>query len=216
MDINNIPEDIRLYIPFIDMLGETLGPDVEIVLHDLSHPQSSVVYAVNTEVTGRKVGQSFNYLIDRVLLSPRFNGTYLSNYKFISKDGKTIRSSSIFLRNKENQAIGAICININVNHIEKASNFFNKFLIFPDDKYHGNTSQDVFHVEDIVNEIIDNIITKYLVSIEPDRNEKLAVIRKMDEQGVFLAKSAIDRVAERMNISKVTIYSYLDEIRKDE
>ena len=36
----------------------------------------------------------------------------------------------------------------------------------------------------------------------------------MDDKGVFLIKGAIDKVAERLNISKVTVYSYLDEIKK--
>lgn len=36
----------------------------------------------------------------------------------------------------------------------------------------------------------------------------------MDDKGVFLIKGAIDKVAERLNISKVTVYSYLDKIKK--
>ena len=36
----------------------------------------------------------------------------------------------------------------------------------------------------------------------------------MNDKGLFLIKGAADKVAERMNISKVTVYSYLDEIRK--
>lgn len=35
----------------------------------------------------------------------------------------------------------------------------------------------------------------------------------MDQRGVFLVKGAIDRVAEKLGISKVTVYSYLDEVR---
>lgn len=35
----------------------------------------------------------------------------------------------------------------------------------------------------------------------------------MDEKGVFLVKGAIDKVAASMGLSKVTIYSYLDEVR---
>jgi predicted transcriptional regulator YheO len=35
----------------------------------------------------------------------------------------------------------------------------------------------------------------------------------MDQKGIFLIKGAIDKVAEKLNISKVTVYSYLDEIK---
>jgi predicted transcriptional regulator YheO len=39
------------------------------------------------------------------------------------------------------------------------------------------------------------------------------IICFMDEKGVFLVKGAIEKVAASMGLSKVTIYSYLDEIR---
>lgn len=39
------------------------------------------------------------------------------------------------------------------------------------------------------------------------------MIRFMETRGVFLVKGAIDRVSEKLGISKVTVYSYLDEIR---
>ena len=35
----------------------------------------------------------------------------------------------------------------------------------------------------------------------------------MDEKGIFLVKGAMDKVAELMGVSRVTIYSYLDEAR---
>lgn len=35
----------------------------------------------------------------------------------------------------------------------------------------------------------------------------------MDEKAVFLVKGAIDKVAESLDLSKVTIYSYLDEVK---
>jgi predicted transcriptional regulator YheO len=38
----------------------------------------------------------------------------------------------------------------------------------------------------------------------------------MEEKGVCLIEGSIDIVAELMQISKVTVYSYLDVIRKGE
>ena len=35
----------------------------------------------------------------------------------------------------------------------------------------------------------------------------------MDEKGIFLVKGAMDKVASMMGVSKVTIYSYLDEVK---
>lgn len=35
----------------------------------------------------------------------------------------------------------------------------------------------------------------------------------MDEKGIFLVKGSIDKVANFMGVSKVTVYSYLDAIK---
>ena len=43
------------YVPIADLVAKTFGEDVEVVLHDLSDPQHSVVYVANNKVTGRQV-----------------------------------------------------------------------------------------------------------------------------------------------------------------
>lgn len=209
-------EELKGYVPLIDMLGETLGGDVEIVLHDLENPEASVVYAVNTRVTGRKVGQSFNYLIDHVLLSERFNGEYLANYKFYTTDNRAIRSSSVFLRDKQGKAIGAICVNFDTTAASAAAAYLQRLLHFPDDApQQAEPPQLTTNVERMVEDIIDRIIATSLPTEVMSRRERVAVIGRMDEQGVFLAKGAVEKVADRLGVAAPTVYSYLDEVRKD-
>ena len=58
------------YVPIADLVAKTFGEDVEVVLHDLSDPQHSVVYVANNKVTGRQVGESFRHLITKAIHSP--------------------------------------------------------------------------------------------------------------------------------------------------
>ena len=46
-----------------------------------------------------------------------------------------------------------------------------------------------------------------------NRKKCVELVRFMDEKGIFLVKGAIDKVAARLGVSKVTIYSYLDEAK---
>ena len=55
-----IKQELRPYVPLAQMLVQTLGPNCEVVLHDLDTPAHSVVYVENPSVTGRKVGESFD------------------------------------------------------------------------------------------------------------------------------------------------------------
>lgn len=50
---------------------------------------------------------------------------------------------------------------------------------------------------------------------ELSRTDKQAVVRRLDESGAFLLKKSIEDVAERMGVSRITIYNYLNAIRAD-
>jgi predicted transcriptional regulator YheO len=69
------------------------------------------------------------------------------------------------------------------------------------------------NVEDIADQLIRKIIAN---SQHPfmKRHEKIELIRFMDEKGIFLMKGSVEKVAEQLGISKVTVYSYLDEVKK--
>ncbi|MEZ5230636.1 MAG: helix-turn-helix domain-containing protein [Acidimicrobiales bacterium] len=47
-----------------------------------------------------------------------------------------------------------------------------------------------------------------------DRAQKQAAIRRLDEQGAFLLRGAVEDVASWMGVSKVTLYSYLNAIER--
>ena len=46
-----------------------------------------------------------------------------------------------------------------------------------------------------------------------DRDDRLAVLKFLDERGAFFVKRAVDRVARRLSVSRVTAYNYLEQIR---
>jgi hypothetical protein len=47
------------------------------------------------------------------------------------------------------------------------------------------------------------------------RVEKQAAVRMLDHRGAFHLRRAIEDIAERMGVSRITIYSYLNAIRSD-
>jgi len=48
---------------------------------------------------------------------------------------------------------------------------------------------------------------------EMEREDKIAVISHLESKGTFLIRYSIDRVAQALNISKFTIYNYLEELK---
>lgn len=74
------------------------------------------------------------------------------------------------------------------------------------------SQEELTHVSEIVTDLIDKIIgNKDMARLR--REKKLELIRFMDQRGIFLLKGAVDHVGSRMGISRVTVYSYIDEVR---
>lgn len=209
----NINKDLKSYIPIADLIAKTFGKKCEVIIHDLSIPQNSVVYAVNNSVTGRRVGQSFDHLIKQVLLSKNFEGDTAANYLTITEEGKEIKSSTALIRNSQNIVIGALCINYDLEVMKDIKTYLDEFLKI-EQQVVKNEEEPFDHVMEIVDELIDKIVGD--VNIDNlTRSEKISLIDFMEKKGMFLIKGVIDRIANKMNISKVTVYSYLDEIKKN-
>jgi len=205
---------LKSYIPVANIITQTFGKSCEVSIHDLTQPENSVVYVSNGTVTGRKEGQSFNHLIREVLLSKKFKDDCTANYLFEADSGKKIKSSSALIRNPEGEVVGMLCINYDLTLSYLIKEEVLGFL--------PELTQDEMPVDDddipnqdvmtIIDELIENIIrNKDIENLK--RKDNIELIRFMDEKGVFLVKGAIDKVAESLGLSKVTIYSYLDEAR---
>jgi len=204
-------DELKRYIPIADAIAQTFGENCEVVLHDLTFPQSSIFYIVNNHVTGRKIGQSFDSIITQVLLSKKFNNDIAANYKKVTDDNKVLKSTTVIIRNSEGEAIGALCINYDLAEMNVVKEYTNKFTDLEEKPTEKEV--EVFgNIMEIVEDLIDCIIDESKVE-KMGRNRKLEIVKFMDEKGMFLIKGVMDEVAEKLKISKVTLYSYLDIVR---
>ncbi len=203
---------LEKYIPIANLIAKTFGKNCEVVIHDLSIPQNSVVYTINNHVTGRKVGQSFEHLVKDVLLSKKFDSDYHANYITTAEDGRKIKSSTALIRDSEDKVIGALCINYDLENLNNIRIFLDEFMAADQEKIE-TTVEPFDNVMEIVDDLIDKIIgTNKIEHLK--RKDKIELISFMEKKGLFLIKGAIEKVAEKLDISKVTVYSYLDEIKK--
>ena len=210
----DIKQELRPYIPLAQMLVQTLGPDCEVVLHDLDHPAHSVIYVENPTVTNRKVGESFDQLVRQVILSDDLKENFVANYYFTAPNGKHIRSSSLLIKDEAGHLTGAMCINLDTTRITQSLSFL-RSLLPPEAKKEPGIPQEPgkdAHVSVMIENLMDNILgpgdLQHLT-----REERLEKIRFMDEKGLFLMKGSVEKAAEKLGVGKVTVYSYLDEVR---
>lgn len=205
------------FIPVAKLISQTFGSHCEVIIHDFSKPQNSVVYTENNVVTNRNIGESFTeYFVKEVLLSRKFNNDCCANYIMEGKDGKKIKSSTALIRDLNEKVIGALCVNIDLTHISQFMEELGGLIGLPESM--APAAEEVEVVPSIL-EIVDDIIDKTIGDQDVEnmsRDQKISLIRFMNDRHIFTIKGTLDKVADRMNVSKVTVYSYLDEIKKSE
>lgn len=185
-------------IPAVHGLATMLGPGNEVLLHDLSRLPDSIV-AIAGDLTHRAVGGPMTDLL--LGLIRRGTTQDLINYRTNNPDGRPIRSSTLFLRDAAGAAIGCLCVNSELP--ETVSDTVRpRDESFPPD------------VDSLQRFLVDTAIAK--VGCQPSemkKQQKAAVVRELDEAGFFLIRDSVDHVAGRLDVTRYTIYNYLNEIR---
>ncbi len=193
----------------VSALGQTFGKYCEIVVHDFSSPERSII-AIEGDLTGREVGDTLDALGFQLLKT--HPASDLLNYRTKTKEGKELRSSSVFLRDEKGQIFGALCVNIDVSGLLKAQEWLQEAL--------GSTSTTIDErFEHSVDEVLENLIQNAISSIgkktaDMTRDDKVAIVAYLEAKGAFLIRYSVERVADLLGMTKYTIYNYLDEIRK--
>ena len=221
-------KNLLSYVSVAELIARTF-PNAEVVLHDLSKPQHSVVYVANNSVTGRKVGQTFHHLIEKAVFAGNPADGVVDNY-FFKKEGKQIRSSSLLIRNEAGELIGALCINVDVTAAQqiidlasgllqgraKGENFKSDLsdsaCTLPAVSANFEALEKEQSVQHFVNNMVDSMINELNADGKKTKEDRLELIRFMDERGVFLVKGSMEYVAGKLGLSKVTLYGYLDKI----
>ena len=140
------------------------------------------------------------------------------NYTFKTDDGRSIKSSSVLIRDERSKVIGMLCINFDLSLTYELRNALDQFLPVEEDttakqETFAEQIPDSYEVNQIIDNLIDNIIGDADIS-SLKRKDNIALIDFMEKKGIFLVKGAMEKVSERLGVSKVTIYSYLEEIKK--
>lgn len=201
-------------VKIADFLGEILGRRCEVVVHDLRFPYSSIVHIVNGSITGRRVGGPATDLALRILRAGGCPGDRMVNYETRTADGKRLRSSTIFFRGDQGQIVACLCVNIDLTDYLIAQQVLNEWCSVRSPSTEQPQETFVQSVSSIVQGAVKSAIScvgKPVALMQ--KEDKLEVVRILDEAGMFLIKGAVDFVAGELGVSRGSIYNYLEEVR---
>ncbi|MGB9825240.1 MAG: helix-turn-helix transcriptional regulator [Desulfofundulus sp.] len=194
------------------VIAETFGRNCEVAVHDLSNLEKSLVY-ITGNVTNRKPGAPITDLVLKVLRQQGDEAEDLIAYKTITRDGRILKSSTIFIRNDHGKIIGTLCINFDITDFVSIPNVIQEFIQL---RGTGDEKQETFATS--VHETIDTLIEQAISIIgkQPAHmhtEDKIRLVAFLEEKGAFLIKGTVDYVATILGVSKYTVYSYLQKVR---
>jgi selenocysteine lyase/cysteine desulfurase/predicted transcriptional regulator YheO len=183
-------------VPTVNSLAAALGPGTEVVLHDLGALPNSIV-AIAGDLTGREVGGPMTDLL--LGLVRRGTTQDLTNYETYAPDGRVIRSSTVFLRDADGVAVGCLCVNSDPGPTDRV---VTTVETFPGD------------VDTLQRLLVERAVADVDVPVElMKKAHKSRVVRVLDDAGYFLIRDSVDHLAGVLDVTRYTIYNYLNEIR---
>ncbi|HEY8500103.1 MAG TPA: helix-turn-helix transcriptional regulator [Clostridia bacterium] len=209
--MKSIESEKEMLCQIIKGIAKQFGDKCEVVLHDLSKPFDRTIVAIeNGHVTGRKVGGCST---GEGLELLRGGGVIKDRYSYLTqtKDGKTLRSTSIYLKDDDGKLIGSICVNYDISNFIMAKKTIEDIVICNDDS--SASYEEIINTD--VNELLEDLIQKSIQYVGKPvtmmtRDDKIKGIKFLYDKGAFLIKKSSDRIAEVYNFSRFTLYSYLN------
>ena len=219
-------QTVARYVPLVDFLETVLSRNSEIVLHDLTDLSHSVVDIRNGHVSGRQVGAPATDFVLKVISGEAFTDRDSTpNYLSHSVTGKPLKSASYFIR-EESRVVGMLCVNTDTSLVDElvsaaaalARTFPSASEVNPLSEEQGAAGIEHFtaSADDLVGRTISEIAA--VKRMDPEAfspADRMETVRKLNNDGVFLLKGAVARVAEILGVSEPSVYRYLQKVKRE-
>lgn len=181
-------------------------------MHDISGQgaDSTIVAIENGHISGRKVGDGASQVVLEQTrdadAQPEDRLCYLTK----TPDGKILKSSTIYIRDKLGKVSAILGINYDISSFLMVESAVHDLIATPDSE-RGEPQRIVN-----INEMLDDLIAQSVALVGKPvalmtKEDKMKAIRFLNHSGAFLVTKSGDKIARYFRISKYTLYSYIDK-----
>jgi predicted transcriptional regulator YheO len=222
---------IAVFRDLVEPIGQSLPSSSEVVLHDLSLLPNSIV-AIYGDVTGRRIGDpATDLLLEKVTEA---SAEEMVGYETVLPDGRKLRSSTMIIRDVTGIAVAALCINSDLSawiSVQRVADMMLSGMRPANDpaplgramtavsQTEESETTEVFarDVDELAAHLIHRAISSVGVPVElMQKRHKIQVVRDLKARGMFLLRDAVDMIASSLNVTRFTIYNYVNEIADSE
>jgi len=193
-------------------IATMFGPNCETLVHDMTRPGHPILAIYNGTVTGREVGSTVDIFgdIGHYDESVYENKDYV-NQLVLSRDGRTLKSSTF-------HAIGedyhfALGINLDITNMVRATQLLSEMTATSGELQQTLMQDARSQLEELLRECIS------AVGKDPEhmkKTDRMRIIRMLYKRRAFTYQKSVAIVAERLNVSRYTVYKYMHELEEAE
>jgi len=213
--------------PVVPMLAAMAGPHLEVVLHDVSRPENSVIAIANGHISGRSVGSS-------VLEGPQNDRGFaaatrikskdgavhsiVEDYGTVTADGRELRSASAVFRDASGEPFATLCLNADMSGFQAAHGWLSQMLkpMVPAVAPVLPPAPAESQMDTLMQEIISEAVGPGGCAETMKREEKIQAVGAMQRRGLFIVKGGVERAAAALGVSRFTVYNYMEQLRRRE
>lgn len=192
-------------------IAEMFGSSCETLVHDMTVPTHPILSIYNGHVSGRAVGSTMDILGEGRALDEEALVTDQVNLFATTPSGQQIKSSTFHLIGEDyNLALG---INFDFSSLVYANRILVDLMSAQADLqsalWHGGDSK---RLTEIFDECL-NAVGKPVASLT--KKDRMKVVALLEQKNAFSFKKAVPFVAQRLQVSRYTVYKYLGELAQN-
>ena len=193
-------------------IAKMLGPNCETIVHDMTRPGHPILAIYNGTVTGREVGSTADIFgdigdYDETVYEKK---DYI-NQLVLSRDGRTFKSSTFNVVGEDFHF--ALGINIDITHMVRAQQMLSEMTATSGDLQQALMQDARSQLEELLKECV------HAVGKTPEtmkKTDRMRIIRMLYKRRAFTYQKSVAIVAERLNVSRYTVYKYMHELEEAE
>ena len=193
-------------------IAAMFGPNCETLVHDMTRPGHPILAIYNGTVTGRDVGSTADIFgdIGDYDESVYFKKDY-TNQLVLSRDGRTLKSSTFNVVGEDYHF--ALGINMDITHMVRATQMLSEMSATSGELQQTLMQDARSQLEELLRECVS------AVGKEPEamkKTDRMRIIRMLYKRRAFTYQKSVAIVAERLNVSRYTVYKYMHELEEAE
>jgi len=198
----------------MEALAGTLSANQEVVLHNLTTPENSIVKIINGHVSGRSKGDHLLSGPEKdkgfaLLLSKNKDGKSMTvkDYKTVTASEKILNSASTIYYSDDGHPLMAFCINVDTSPYEQMRKSLD--IIMATAPVDADAAD--LNLGGLVEQSIQEIIERHTVSGKKiQKTQRLKIVAEMREKGIFKMRGGVQHAAQALGVTRYTVYNDLE------